>query len=71
MVFDFAKYIFMVALCLPILWLGLFLFDKLLIEVLDIQKKKRAVQDRRLSERRKKEQFEIEYIRRHDGGYYN
>lgn len=71
MIYDLAKYIFMIVLCLPVLWLGLVLFDKLLIEVLDIQKEKRSIRDRRLAERRQKEQFEIEYSRRHNGGYYN
>ncbi|NCB43690.1 MAG: hypothetical protein EOM59_13890 [Clostridia bacterium] len=68
MIYIVAKYIFMIVLCLPIVWLGLFLLDKLLIEVLDIQKEKRAIRDRRQAERRKKEQFEIEYIRRRNGG---
>jgi hypothetical protein len=63
------RYIFMILLCLPILGLGVYLFDKLLLEVLDIQKEKRAKQERRQAERRRKEMFEIEYQRRRGGGY--
>jgi hypothetical protein len=71
MLYDAAKYIFMVVLCVPILGLGLFLFDKLLVEVLDIQRDKRIQREKRLAERRRKELFEQEYDRRHNGGYHN
>jgi hypothetical protein len=61
----------MILLCLPILGLGAYLFDKLLVEVLDIQREKRIKQERRLAERRRKEQFEIDYHKRRGGGLYH
>ncbi len=71
MIYTISKYIFMILLCIPILGLGAFLFDKLLIEVLDIQKDKRSKREERLAERRRKELFDQEYNRRHNGGYYH
>lgn len=71
MIYTVPRYMFMILLCLPILGLGVYLFDKLLIEVLDIQREKRARQERRMAERRRKEQFEIEYQKRRGGGYYH
>jgi len=71
MIYTVAKLIFMGLLCLPILGLGVFLFDKLLIEVLDIQKDKRAKSEKRLAERQRKDQFDQDYRRRYNGGHKN
>ncbi|MFA7462234.1 MAG: hypothetical protein WCY59_03700 [Anaerovoracaceae bacterium] len=71
MIYTVPRYIFMILLCLPILGLGVYLFDKLLVEVLDIQREKRAKHEKRLAERRRKEQFEIDYQRRRGGGSFH
>lgn len=70
MIYTVPRYILMILLCMPILGLGVYLFDKLLVEVLDIQRAKRARHEQRQAERRRKELFEIEYRKKRGGGYF-
>ena len=63
------RYVFMFLLCLPLFVLCVVLFDKLLVEVLEIHRTKRLRLERRYAELRRKELFEIEYRKRRRGDY--
>lgn len=63
------RYVFMTLLCLPVVLACAFLFDKLLVEVLEIHREKRARLERRQAERRRKELFDIEYQKWRRGSY--
>ena len=58
-------YVFMILLSLPIVVAGVFFFDRLLVEVLEIHRAKRALLLKTEAERLRKEAFEREYIKRY------